>query len=169
MIHSGDIKMVRDETLRDLDVLNRQEVLRSVIEFAGRKLKGIMDDEGKPIILHYLTLMDIMSKYNDPDLAITTLLYGVGKHTDLSSGEIMSLGVSDETANSLHVLINTSGFSTENHLDAIAHYRHASLVKLEDCKMSLDHAQMMHNHPEIEITKKNVAFLQQAFIKHVEG
>lgn len=165
--------VLQEEVEKDFQWLNQmnqednndQIVLRAVIVFAGNELEGIKDDEDKPIILRYLNLMNQLSKYNDIDLAILAILHGVSIHHTLSREGMSIMGVSDDICNNLYLLSNPDNISFRDYLQSLSISKQAMLVKLEDLKMELDFANMMHDHINIEMSNIGISILNAKLLK----
>lgn len=107
------------------------------LEIALKAHKGQRDLDGKPVILHPLT---VAMKGNNENEIVAGLLHDVVEDTDYSFEDLLAAGISSEVVNALRLLTHEKGSSYMDYVERIAgsHNPIAINVKCNDLDHNLD-------------------------------
>ena len=107
------------------------------LEIALKAHKGQRDLDGKPVILHPLTVA--MKGYNENEI-VAGLLHDVVEDTDYSFEDLLAAGISSEVVNALRLLTHEKGSSYMDYVERIvgSHNPIAINVKCNDLDHNLD-------------------------------
>ena len=107
------------------------------LEIALKAHKGQRDLDGKPVILHPLT---VAMKGNNENEIVAGLLHDVVEDTDYSFEDLLAAGISSEVVNALRLLTHEKDSSYMDYVERIAgsHNPIAINVKCNDLEHNLD-------------------------------
>ena len=107
------------------------------LEIALKAHKGQRDLDGKPVILHPLT---VAMKGNNENEIVAGLLHDVVEDTDYTFEDLLAAGISQEVVDALRLLTHEKGSNYMDYVERIAqsHNPIAINVKCNDLDHNLD-------------------------------
>ena len=163
-IEENAVEISEEEALRLLDEQRKKydELLELAEKVAEEKHSGQLDKGGAPYFLHPKA---VAAAVENTEYKIAAYLHDVCEDTETTFDDLLEMGFTPRTVNSVRLLTKTEGTSYEKYLEAVKNDECARNVKIADIRHNMDisriPAPVKKDFERLEKYRKALRFLEE--------